>query len=77
VLVDTYDPGWRAWVDGRPTPVAPANIAFRAVRVPEGRHSVELVYRPTEVFVGIAVSVLALATLVVLWRKRSFWLADA
>ena len=32
VLADAWDPGWRAWVDGRPTEVLQANVAFRAVR---------------------------------------------
>lgn len=56
VLLDGYDPGWRATVDGRPAPVRRANIVFRAVPVPAGRHVVELVYRPRSVFLGLAVS---------------------
>lgn len=56
VLVDAYDPGWAATLDGAPTPLLRANIAFRAVRVPEGRHSIELTYRPRAVVVGLAVT---------------------
>lgn len=56
VLVDAYDPGWAATLDGAPTPVLRANIAFRAVRVPEGRHSIVLSYRPRVVVVGLAVT---------------------
>jgi hypothetical protein len=55
VLVDSYDPGWRATVDGAPAEVLRANVAFRAVPVPAGRHVVELVYRPPSVRIGIAV----------------------
>jgi hypothetical protein len=56
VLVDAYDPGWRASVDGREAPLLRANIAFRAVAVPAGRHAVELVYRPRSLLAGLAVS---------------------
>jgi len=56
VLVDGYDPGWRAWVDGRRVPLLRANVAFRAVAVPAGRHTVEMAYRPTAALAGLAVS---------------------
>lgn len=75
VLVDSYDPGWRAWIDGRPEPVLRANVAFRAVRVPGGRHTVEYCYRPRTAQVGAALSSLALlAGLVAVftaWRGRA------
>jgi hypothetical protein len=56
VLVDTYDPGWRARVDGEPAPILRANVAFRAVPVPAGRHEVEMVYRPRSVTLGLLTS---------------------
>jgi len=66
VSVDTWDPGWRAAVDGQPTDVLRANGAFRAVAVPAGRHTVEMEYRPPSVLIGGSISAtaaLALATL--------------
>lgn len=75
VMVDAYDPGWRARVDGRETPVLRANVAFRAVAVGAGRHSVELRYRPRALLVGsalTALTVLALAAAgVVTLRRRA------
>jgi hypothetical protein len=59
VLVDTYDPGWKATVDGRPEPLLRANVAFRGVRVPAGRHVVEQVYRPGAVVYGLWISAAA------------------
>jgi membrane protein YfhO len=59
VLVDTYDPGWKATVDGQGAPVLRANTAFRAVPVAAGRHLVEMVYRPLSVIVGAALSAAA------------------
>jgi hypothetical protein len=60
VLVDTYDPGWQATVDGAVVPLERANHAFRAVRVPAGRHEIEQVYRPRALVAGVGVSALAL-----------------
>jgi hypothetical protein len=56
VLVDSYDPGWRATVDEASVRVLRANVAFRAVRVPAGHHRIELVYRPPAVLWGLAIS---------------------
>jgi hypothetical protein len=56
VLADAYDPGWRATVDGRPAAVVRANVAFRAVPLPPGRHRVEMVYRPRAVTQGLIAS---------------------
>ena len=61
VLADAYDPGWRASIDGTAVAVVRANLAFRGVPVPGGRHRVELLYRPRPVLVGLAVSSAALA----------------
>ena len=61
VLADTWDPGWRATVDGVPARMLRANLAFRAIRVPAGRHVVEQLYRPRSVLVGAGVSALAWA----------------
>ncbi|NIO00141.1 MAG: YfhO family protein, partial [Anaerolineae bacterium] len=46
VLSDSWYPGWKATVDGEPTSIERANVAFRAVYVPEGDHIVHLIYRP-------------------------------
>jgi hypothetical protein len=67
VLVDGHDPGWRARVDGRPVPLLRANVAFRAVAVPAGRHAVEMVYRPTAALAGLALSGITSLALVVVF----------
>jgi hypothetical protein len=60
VLSDTYDPGWKATVDGRYASVQRANGAFRAVRLEAGRHLVEMSYRPASVVAGAALSAASL-----------------
>lgn len=40
VLTDLFHPGWSATVDGQPTTILPADIAFRAVPLAPGEHSI-------------------------------------
>src|SRR5207245_1725410 len=61
VLVDAWDPAWRATVDGQPADLLRANVAFRAVAVPAGRHHIEMRYRPVTLPWGLVVTGVALA----------------
>jgi len=56
VTVEGYDADWRAAIDGRPAPVLRANLAFRAVPVPAGRHVVEQRYSPPAIARGLVLS---------------------
>ena len=56
VLLDAWDAGWRAFVDGQEVALHRANLGFRAVGVPAGTHVVELVYRPPGLWTGLALS---------------------
>ncbi|HEX5957213.1 MAG TPA: hypothetical protein VFY92_00970, partial [Hyphomicrobiaceae bacterium] len=46
VLNDLWHPWWMAEMDGRPVEIKRANVLFRAVAVPPGRHAVRFVFRP-------------------------------
>ena len=74
VLADSYDPGWRATVDGRPVPVALADGIYRAVWVPAGRHEVVFTYQPPYLAAGLAAAVVGalalLGMLLLAWRQR-------
>ena len=53
VLSEAFDVGWRATVDGAPAAVERANVLFRAVRVPAGRHVVAMTYLPLSIRWGL------------------------
>ena len=46
VLNDVWHPWWRASIDGAPAPLQRANVLFRAVQVPAGRHTVAFTFAP-------------------------------
>jgi hypothetical protein len=69
VLADTYYPGWRAEVNGRSAEIQRANLAFRAVLVPQGTSTVRFTYAPDWLFPGMAISGVSLLVLLVLARS--------
>lgn len=71
VVAEAWYPGWRARVDGREQPVLPANGWMRAVPIPAGAKHVELFYRPSRFFVGLACSLATALLLIWMLRGRS------
>jgi uncharacterized membrane protein YfhO len=63
VVASQVFPGWEATVDGRPTPIRPANLAMRAIVVPEGTHTIEFRYRPGSFRLGFLLGLLGLFAL--------------
>jgi hypothetical protein len=48
VLNDVWHPWWFGTVDGKPAEIQRANVLFRAIQVPAGRHKVRFEFRPVE-----------------------------
>jgi hypothetical protein len=74
VLVEAFDPGWRASVDGHDVSMLRANVLFRGVRLAPGRHTVRFVYRPAAATLGAGSSgagVLLAAALAWLARREA------
>jgi hypothetical protein len=76
VLVrETWDPGWKASLDGTAVPIQRKWGVFMALEVPSGKHELVLKYDPSEVRVGLAVSVSCLvAVILVLTGIPLFWI---
>ncbi len=73
VLAQIYYPGWYAFVDGQQVPIERANLAFSAVAVPEGEHTIELHYNPSWLIPGAIITIVSLLCLVILflWNGKS------
>ena len=48
VLNDVWQPWWYVDLDGKPAELLRANVLFRAVAVPPGRHEVRFTFRPLQ-----------------------------
>ncbi len=55
ILIVTQNrlPGWTARVDGRESAIIPADWAFMGLPLAEGKHEIELIYRPVGFRVGL------------------------
>jgi len=71
-VLESYDPGWSAQVDGGSAAVFPANGFTLAVPVSAGKHVVRFLYRTPGRTFGIALSLCAAGLLALLiWFSRS------
>ncbi len=65
-LSDNFYPGWQALVDGRETKIYRADYSFRAINLPEGNHQVIFSYKPFFFNLGLKISLLSLATILLI-----------
>lgn len=61
-LSDTYYPGWSAYIDNVKTEIYKANYTFRAVKVPEGTHTIDFKYEPKSFQYGLWISIISIIT---------------
>ena len=62
VITVTAHKYWRAKIDGREAPLLPANVAYQALDVLAGTHTIELRYRNPLILVGACISSRSAAT---------------
>jgi hypothetical protein len=65
-VLESYDPGWSAEVDGSPAPIHEASGLGMDIPVPAGDHLVRLTYRTPGRTTGIILSLVSLALLAML-----------
>jgi hypothetical protein len=59
VLADNWDKGWRAFWNGRPAPILRVDYTLRGVVVPAGTGTLEFIYRPASLVLGLWLAALA------------------
>jgi hypothetical protein len=69
VISQTFYPGWRAFVDGRPAKIYETDGFLDGVAAPPGKHAIELIYEPWTIPVGAAISALSAVLLIVAYRR--------
>lgn len=70
ILQTPFNPGWRAFQNGEPTPVTRADIGLLGLPVKAGEHKMELRYRNPWLLPGTIITGLSLLLLTIgLWRK--------
>lgn len=56
-----YDDGWSCYIDGAKVHIEKANVGFMAIRVPQGNHEIEFVYRTPGLLYGLVATFAAIA----------------
>ena len=79
ILSEVYDPGWTAKVDGETVRISEVNGLLRGIAVSEGEHTIKLVYSPSSIRIGIAITGLTAflaitAVLLLWWKEPEEWL---
>lgn len=70
VLTRSFDPNWRAELDGQPARTEPSDGHLTAITVPAGEHDVVLRYRNPLFLWGGAATAAGLLVAVLAWRRR-------
>jgi hypothetical protein len=61
-----YSKGWKAFVDGKETPIMKADYVLRAIKVPSGQHKIEFTFRPESFYKGKSIAMVSSLLLILL-----------
>jgi hypothetical protein len=61
-----YPAGWKAYIDGKETPILRVDYAFRGLLIPAGTHAIEFKFHPKTFFTGAKISGISSVVLILL-----------
>jgi hypothetical protein len=73
VILDSFFPGWKAFVDGREVEILKADYLFRAIPLQKGKHVIEMRYEPSGYKAGKWISAAGLFLVVSLFFIETKW----
>ncbi len=65
-IADTWYPGWKVKLDGKPVGLYRADYLFMGVQVPKGDHRIELYFESMSFLAGLNFSLMALMGIILL-----------
>ena len=73
-----YKPGWRAYVNGKETPVYQTNHILRSIYVPSGDHQIEFLYddsswKQTRILSRVSFLAILFGFGFILWKETENW----
>lgn len=71
-LSDNYYPGWYAYVDNKLTKIYRADYTFRAIVIPQGKHTVTFMFKPLSFKIGAFISTVTILVLISVVFVRRF-----
>jgi len=61
-----YSKGWKAFVDGKETPIMRADYVLRAIRIPAGAHNIEFHFHPESFYTGQKIAMVSSILIILL-----------
>jgi len=70
-----YPAGWKAYIDGKETPIVRVDYALRGLPIPAGKHSIEFRFEPKDFTLGDTISLIAgiISILILLGGSWYLW----
>ena len=67
-----YDKGWKAFIDGKESPIVKVNYVLRGLAVPAGKHAIEFKFEPQGYYTGKTITNIFTVALLLLLAGAAF-----